>query len=156
MYKSALERVGNGSVKVIDCVPAFAEGKLYKHENFPIVIGKHEGRKGKAPCIVHGALFTLELNEEGFKNLDAYEGCSRQRMLKNLSTDVFHRHLVDVRRVYYKSIEDFVNYDFTVNEKTEKAWMYLGNMNNPVVQHTCIKLRRKNGVLWKTYFNVFS
>lgn len=156
MYKNNIERIGNGNITVIDMCPAFIEGKLYDGGNFPIVIKKNEGRRGRAPLVVHGALVTVEINEEGFKNLDAYEGCSKQRMLRNMPTDLYHRTTMPVRKVYYKHIMDFVEGYFTTDNSTINAWVYTGNMEHEFVHKCCTKLRRKNGVLWKTYFNVFS
>lgn len=155
MNRFTLENVSHGNVKVLECVPAFIEGKLYDGGAFPIVIPKNVGRKARAPIIVHGALLTVLINQEGLEKLDAYEGCSKSRLGKNSSSDLYHRIITKVYKVHYKSIGDFINLNYSVEDETINAYTYIGNIENEFVRRICMHLRRKNGLVWRTYFNIF-
>jgi gamma-glutamylcyclotransferase (GGCT)/AIG2-like uncharacterized protein YtfP len=155
MYDNSIEKLCGNSVKVLEKVPAFIEGKLYDGGRFPIVIKKNEGRKARAPVIVHGALLTLEISEEGWKCLDAYEGCSKSTLLKNAPSDLYHRVIVKARTIHYDSIQQFIEMKYTTGEPVD-CQVYLRNMKHEFISYRCTQLRRKNGIVWRNYFNVFS
>jgi gamma-glutamylcyclotransferase (GGCT)/AIG2-like uncharacterized protein YtfP len=146
----------NDSKKIISFVPAMIPGKMYtmETEQFPIVIRPNEGRRMRAPTVVFGALYTLDLDNNDMIALDSYEGCSKAAFGMNLANDLYHRVIVKAKQIEFKNMIDFMNYNYSLKDET-KCFVYYGNMKNDFVKTICTRDRRKNGVVWRDFFSIF-
>jgi gamma-glutamylcyclotransferase (GGCT)/AIG2-like uncharacterized protein YtfP len=142
--------------KILDLRPAVISGKMYTMEaqRFPVVIRANEGRRARAPLTVYGALYTLDLEYDDFVTLDGYEGCSKAPIGMNLPEDLYHRHVVKAKEIAFENMLDFMDFKYEVGEEHE-CFVYFGNMKNNYINMLCTQDRRKNGVVWRDFFNIF-
>ncbi len=138
--------------ELISIEPAYALGKMYASEWFPIVLRPNDVKRVKSPNYVFGGLITFETDDKVWRSLDGYEGCSKSAFGENRTSDLYHRELVDVTVIKFKTMEDFMFQKFEIIRE-DKAQMYFGNPESPNIKAR-IGQQKRAGNIWKTFFSV--
>ena len=141
--------------ELISIEPAYIEGKMYTNgasSSFPFVIKPDDKSRTKSPWFVYGGLITFKGDNELWRTLDSYEGCSKSSFGENRDTDLYYRETTKVTVIDFESMSDFIKYDFKVVREDE-AEVYLGNYNTMMVQNA-IGTDRRAGTVWRSFFNM--
>lgn len=111
------------------------EGRMYKHfrnqSNFiiPIDTLKRWGNE-----VIYGGLFLSKDFDFYAEILDAYNMCSLSKLLRNHDLDIHHRIEVDVKPIYFKTLDDLARLKYKEGEPI-KAQTYMGNLkHNKITQ----------------------
>lgn len=139
-------------IEILSIEPAYIEGKMYSAGNFPFVLKPNDKSRKKMPRFVYGGLITFVADNEVWRTLDSYEGCSKASLGENRPTDMYHRETVDVTVIDFDSISDFINYKFKT-VRTDSGEAYFGNYNSRMVKAN-IGSKRRAGTVWKSFFNM--
>lgn len=154
MNETFLKQIAGDNIKVISISPAVAKAKMYNSLQFPILIKRDMGRKNRAPIQCYGALVTLDINDLGLKILDRYEGCSKSILGYNSPFDLYHREEIEVRKIKFDSIKDFLNMKLEIEKEKHKCIVYIGNMENDYIRNICMDTHKRI-IFWKTFLYMF-
>lgn len=109
------------------------EGRMYKHfrnqSNFIIPV---DALKRWGNDVVYGGLFLCKDFDFYARLLDAYHVCSKSTLLRNHDKDIHHRIEVDVRPIYFETLEELASLKYREGEPI-KAQTYLGNLKHPKI-----------------------
>lgn len=152
---STFARMTPNLEEIISIEPAYIEGKMYsayESGRFPFVIKPDDKSRKKSPWFVYGGLITFNADNEVWRTLDSYEGCSKAAFGDNRDTDLYHRETTKVTVIDFETFQDFIDYRFeTIRE--EEAEVYFGNYNSHMVKQA-IGSKRRAGTVWRSFFNM--
>lgn len=106
------------------------EGRMYKHfrnqSNFivPNDTLRHWGNE-----VIYGGLFLCKDFDFYAALFDAYHVCSLSRLSRNHNLDIHHRIEVDVKPIYFKTLDDLSRLKYKEGESV-KAQTYMGNIKH--------------------------
>lgn len=120
------------------------EGRMYKHfrnqSNFIIPV---DALKRWGNEVIYGGLFLCKDFDFYARILDAYHVCSLDRLRKNHDMDVHHRIEVDVRPIYFNTLDELARLKYREGSSI-KAQTYMGNL-----KHNKITQRLKQTVSYR-------
>lgn len=106
------------------------EGRMYKHfrneSNFIIPV---DALKRWGNEVIYGGLFLCKDFDFYARILDAYHVCSMSTLLRNHDLDIHHRVEVDVRPIYFKTLDELKRLKYREGESVQ-ATTYMGNLKH--------------------------
>ena len=167
MYKDRLEAVI--LCKVLSVKPAFVtptiliDAERYDPSRltdknivmYPVMIDKSTNNIVTMPCTVFGTLVDVDGGMEVLRRLDAFYTCSMAPLGENKPTDLFHRKEFNVKVIQFVNIQNFMNYDFEIEEEV-MAYAYIGNNSHLMLKKKVADLKHSRiGSVWRAFFSVF-